>query len=74
MITNSLKNAQKTANALQAGNVWVNEFNNFQTGAPFGGYKNSGLGREYGKEALYEYTQSKMITYMNELPPIGFAD
>ncbi|MUV37122.1 Aldehyde dehydrogenase [Lentibacillus sp. JNUCC-1] len=74
VITTNLENAVKTANLLQAGNVWVNEYNNFQTGAPFGGYKNSGLGREYGKEALDMYTQSKMITLMNHLPPIGFAD
>lgn len=74
IITNSLENAIKTANDLQAGNIWVNEYNNFQTGAPFGGYKDSGLGREYGKEAMNMYTQSKMITLMNNLPPIGFAD
>lgn len=72
--TNNIENAMKTANLLQAGNIWINEYNNFQTGAPFGGYKNSGLGREYGKEALDMYTQSKMITLMNNLPPIGFSD
>ncbi len=73
IMTNNLENAVKTANLLEAGNIWVNEYNNFQTGAPFGGYKASGLGREYGKEALDMYTQSKMVTYMNKLPPIGFA-
>ncbi|HLR66807.1 MAG TPA: aldehyde dehydrogenase family protein [Virgibacillus sp.] len=74
VITNSLDRAVETANRLQAGNIWINEYNNFQTGAPFGGYKNSGVGREYGEEALDMYTQSKMITMMNHLPPIGFAD
>lgn len=74
IMTNNLEDAVKTANLLEAGNIWVNEYNNFQTGAPFGGYKDSGLGREYGKEALDMYTQSKMITFMTELPPIGFSD
>lgn len=67
IITNNLKNAIKTAQRIEAGNIWVNQYNNFQTGAPFGGYKASGLGREFGKEALDMYTQSKMITFVNEL-------
>ncbi len=74
IMTNDVESAMKTANLLEAGNIWINEYNNFQTGAPFGGYKNSGLGREYGKEALDMYTQSKMITLMNNLPPLGFSE
>src|SRR5699024_888009 len=52
IMTNDIKNALNTANKLQAGTVWINQHFNFQLGAPIGGYKNSGVGREYGKEAL----------------------
>jgi len=72
IMTNNLENAIKTANQLQAGSVWINQYFSFQTGAPFGGFKNSGLGREYGKEALDEYTQAKSIAINFNLPPAGF--
>ncbi|WP_153731418.1 aldehyde dehydrogenase family protein [Sporosarcina obsidiansis] len=72
IMTNNLENAMKTANKLQAGSVWINQYFSFQTGAPFGGFKNSGLGREYGKEALDEYTQAKSIAVNFNPPPAGF--
>lgn len=72
IMTNDLKAALDTAQKLQAGSVWINQYFNFQTGAPFGGYKNSGVGREYGKEALDEYTQAKTIAANFNLPPAGF--
>ena len=71
IMTNDLENALKTANKLQAGSVWINQYFNFQSGAPFGGYKNSGVGREYSKEALDHYTQSKTIVAAYNLPPAG---
>jgi len=46
---------------LRAGTVWVNCFNIFDAAAPFGGYKQSGWGREMGEEALANYTQVKTI-------------
>ncbi|AOV07392.1 aldehyde dehydrogenase family protein [Sporosarcina ureilytica] len=72
IMTNDFKAALSTAQKLQAGSVWINQYFNFQTGAPFGGYKNSGIGREYGKEALDEYTQVKTIAANFNLPPAGF--
>ena len=42
---------------LQAGTVWVNTWNQFDTAVPFGGYKMSGIGREHGAEVLDHYTQ-----------------
>lgn len=72
IMTNDLQAALKTANQLQAGSVWINQYFSFQTGAPFGGFKNSGLGREYGKEALEGYTQPKSIAVNYNLPPAGF--
>lgn len=72
IMTNDLKNAMNTANKLQAGSVWINQHFNFQLGAPIGGYKNSGVGREYGKEALDHYTQTKAIVAAYDLPSIDF--
>ncbi|MBT2733790.1 aldehyde dehydrogenase [Bacillus sp. ISL-7] len=71
IMTENLENALNTANKLQAGSVWINQYFNFQSGAPFGGYKDSGVGREYSKEALDHYTQSKTIVAAYKLPPAG---
>ncbi|KAI8617171.1 retinal dehydrogenase [Chytriomyces sp. MP71] len=51
----------KMANALQAGTVWVNCHNAFSAQIPFGGFKQSGHGRDSGAEALKEYTQTKTV-------------
>ena len=44
---------------MKAGVLWVNGHNNFDAAAGFGGYKESGFGREGGKEGLYEYMKLK---------------
>jgi len=56
-----VKKAVRTAKALKAGTVWVNTYNFYDPGLPFGGYKQSGFGRERGPHALNEYTQVKSI-------------
>ncbi len=56
-----IKKALRTARALKAGTVWVNAYNYYDPGLPFGGYKESGFGRERGHYALEEYTQVKSI-------------
>ncbi|WHY85772.1 aldehyde dehydrogenase family protein [Neobacillus novalis] len=71
IMTKDLERALDTANKLEAGSVWINQYFNFQTGAPFGGYKNSGVGREHNKEALDAYSQSKTITAGFQLPQPG---
>jgi betaine-aldehyde dehydrogenase len=53
--------AHRTAAALQAGYVWINDCSQHFIGAPFGGYKNSGLGREESKDELFEFTQTKNV-------------
>ncbi|WP_329908247.1 aldehyde dehydrogenase family protein [Serratia quinivorans] len=60
--TSSLKNAMETADKLEAGSVWINRYSNITEGTAFGGYKNSGMGREFCKETLNAYTQIKTIT------------
>lgn len=58
---------QRVAAALRFGTVWVNDFNVYFTQAPWGGYKQSGLGRELGRIGLEEYTEVKHI-YRNHRP------
>jgi acyl-CoA reductase-like NAD-dependent aldehyde dehydrogenase len=56
-----IKKALRAARALKAGTVWVNAYNLYDPGLPFGGYRQSGFGRERGHYALEEYTQVKSI-------------
>ncbi len=60
--TRDVSQAHKLARKLQAGSVWVNCYNVFDASLPFGGYKQSGWGREMGHEALELYTQTKAVT------------
>ena len=71
IMTEDLENGLEVANRIEAGSVWINSYFNFQSGAPFGGFKNSGVGREYSKEALDAYSQSKSIVAAFKLPPPG---
>ena len=59
--TQNLKHAHYLASKLKAGTVWVNCYNVFDAAAPFGGYKQSGLGREMGSYALDNYTEVKTV-------------
>ncbi|MBV2355432.1 aldehyde dehydrogenase family protein [Streptomyces sp. J2-1] len=67
--TSNLRNAMRTADRLQAGQVWVNQYVNLVDGSPFGGYKESGLGREVAKETLDAYTQLKSVMLAEQVPP-----
>ncbi len=53
--------AHRVAGRLKAGTVWVNTYNRYDTAAPFGGYKESGYGRELGVHALEHYSQVKNV-------------
>jgi betaine-aldehyde dehydrogenase len=59
--TNDLTIAHRTAMAVEAGFVWVNETSKHFLGAPFGGYKQSGIGREECIEEMFAFTQEKNI-------------
>ncbi len=59
--TKDISKAHRVAAALRAGTVWINCYNIFDAGLPFGGYKQSGWGREMGKDALELYTQTKAV-------------
>ncbi|HEX6064576.1 MAG TPA: aldehyde dehydrogenase family protein, partial [Longimicrobiales bacterium] len=59
--TNSVKRAHRVAKRLEAGTVWINTYHPLDAASPFGGYKQSGSGRELGANALDLYTQIKSV-------------
>ena len=56
-----ISTAHRFAHGLKAGTVWINGYDMFDPAVPFGGYKESGHGREMGKSALELYTQEKAV-------------
>lgn len=67
--TRDLYQAHHIAQRVRAGTIWINTYGTFFNEVPFGGYKESGLGRELGKAGLMEYTELKSITM--DLTPDG---
>jgi phenylacetaldehyde dehydrogenase len=59
--TNDLAQAHRIAAAIKAGTVWVNCYNLTDPASPFGGYKQSGWGREMGRGVLEQYTETKSV-------------
>lgn len=59
--TRDVRLAHRMAADLKAGSVWVNTYNAFDSGSPFGGYKQSGFGRDLGSYALDQYTNVKSV-------------
>ena len=59
--TKDVKKAHYVASKLQAGTVWINTYNIYDTATPFGGYTQSGFGREMSAHALEHYTQVKSV-------------
>ncbi|HVR39452.1 MAG TPA: aldehyde dehydrogenase family protein [Thermoanaerobaculia bacterium] len=59
--TRDVSKAHRIARAIKAGTVWVNTYNLYDPALPFGGFKESGFGRDQGKDALEKYTQTKSV-------------
>jgi acyl-CoA reductase-like NAD-dependent aldehyde dehydrogenase len=59
--TRDIKKALRTARAVRAGTVWINTYNMYDAASPFGGFKQSGFGRDLGVHALEGYTQVKSV-------------
>ncbi|MFQ5999000.1 MAG: aldehyde dehydrogenase, partial [Candidatus Bathyarchaeia archaeon] len=59
--TTDIRRAHRVAHRLKAGTVWINMYRSLSTATPFGGYKQSGIGRENSYEAIKEYTQVKSV-------------
>lgn len=62
--TNDIRNALKVARRVRSGHLWINGCSNHFLGVPFGGMKNSGVGREEGIEEMFSYTEAKTINIM----------
>ena len=62
MITQSIDNAIELTNGLRAGSVWVNTYLAVNENAAFGGFKESGIGRELGEWGLKNYMETKTVT------------
>src|ERR1700691_6243255 len=60
--TQDISKAHALAKKIRAGTVWINCYNVFDASLPFGGYKQSGWGREMGQEVLHNYTEVKAVT------------
>ncbi|HEV2447425.1 MAG TPA: aldehyde dehydrogenase family protein, partial [Candidatus Sulfopaludibacter sp.] len=59
--TRDIRLAHRLARDLQAGSVWINTYNPLDSGSPFGGYKQSGFGRDLGSYAIEQYTHVKSV-------------
>lgn len=70
--TKDITRAHRFAKEIRAGVIWINTFNMFNAASPFGGYKQSGYGREMGKHALEMYTQVKSVWVDLSGKPIGW--
>ncbi|MGB8507929.1 MAG: aldehyde dehydrogenase family protein [Pyrinomonadaceae bacterium] len=70
--TQDITRAHRVAKALNAGTIWINTFNMFNAASPFGGYKQSGYGREMGRHALEMYTHVKSVWVDLSGKPIGW--
>jgi len=62
VFTNDISKAMRVADALDAGTCFINTYNKTDVAAPFGGFKQSGFGKDLGKEALNEYLKTKVVT------------
>ena len=69
--TRDINRAIRVARAVETGRMWVNTYNSIPEGAPFGGYKTSGIGRETHKVILEHYTQMKNIMINLRKAPTG---
>ena len=61
VFTRDISKAHRTAKRLRAGTVWINTYHVFDAAMPFGGYKESGWGREMGHQVLNNYLETKSV-------------
>lgn len=68
------KRAWRLARAVQAGTVWINTYKQFSVATPFGGWRDSGLGREKGREGILQYMEQKSLYWGTNEMPIPWAN
>jgi len=71
--TGDYRRAWRLARAIQAGTVWINTYKQFSSSTPFGGVKESGLGREKGREWIRSYMNQKALYWGLEYGPLPWA-
>lgn len=62
VVSENIEESQYLSRKLKAGTIYINCYNVFGAQTPFGGYKNSGIGRELGEEGLNTYLETKTVT------------
>ncbi|MEF7614879.1 aldehyde dehydrogenase [Aquincola sp. MAHUQ-54] len=67
------KRAWRLGRAVQAGTVWVNTYKQFSVSTPFGGWRDSGLGREKGREGIFQYMEQKSMYWGTNEQPLPWA-
>jgi betaine-aldehyde dehydrogenase len=73
VFTTDINKAMATARRVKAGTVWVNAYGQLFQNSEMGGMKESGIGRQYGMEGLYEYTEMKNISLHTDLGLLGLS-
>ena len=68
------KRAWRLGRAVQAGTVWINTYKQFSISTPFGGWRDSGLGREKGREGIFQYMEQKSLYWGTNEQPLPWAD
>lgn len=71
--TPDFKRAWSLARRLQAGTVWINTYKQFSISTPFGGWRDSGLGREKGRDGILQYMDQKSLYWGTNTDPIAWA-
>lgn len=61
ILSNDVNQILQFTSAVKAGTVWVNSYLSNAVQSPFGGYKHSGIGREFGEDGLHEYCEIKTV-------------
>lgn len=70
--TRDINRALRVSSSLETGTIWINDYHPVPSGSPFGGYKDSGHGREVHKSALESYTQLKSLFISQDEAPYGY--
>ncbi|KAL9264037.1 Aldehyde dehydrogenase 1-like protein, partial [Drosera capensis] len=61
VVTKDINIANTVSRSIRAGTIWINCYFEFDSGCPFGGYKMSGFGKDFGMDAIYKYTKLKSV-------------
>ena len=72
--TSDYKRAWRIAHRMEAGTIWINTYKLFSIAVPFGGFKQSGIGREKGREGILGYMQQKSLYWGLNEEPMPWAD